>query len=167
LQPAPEAISFFDLFGISPTLLPDPEALRAKFYELSKIVHPDRFADSHGQEATYSARWASLVNRAYQTLRDREKTALYLLGGELKSNKVPLDLAETYFDLQDALGEPDGKAKLVEFQKDLQKQREASEAGWAAVNEKWLATKDNSLIQTQLTRDRYLDSMLADIEKKL
>ena len=147
--------------------MPDAETLRAKFYELSKKVHPDRFAEGHGQEATYSARWSNLVNRAYQTLKDRERTALYLLGGELKSNQVPLDLAETYFDLQDALGEPEGKARLVAFKSELEKLREASDADWAKVNERWRATKDDNLIRTQLTRERYLASMLADIEKKL
>jgi len=166
LQPVPEDYPYFKLFGLQPTLITNHDFLRAKFYDLSKKVHPDKFTQSKGPDALYSSRWSSLLNKAYQTLKDRERTALYLLGHEINAKSVPTELAETYFDLQDALHEAGGKEKLKAFQENLKSQLAECEGGWDVLNQRWLETQDGSLIEKHLTRERYLRSMLADIEKK-
>ncbi len=156
-HPPPEDLSYFDLFGLKPTLLPNLEELRAKFYELSKQFHPDT------SKKIYTTAWARLVNQAYQTLKDRERVALYVLGGELKGNKIPTELAELYFDLQDA----EGKEALKDFKEVVARQLQESEVTWEGINQLWIENGDKSLIEKQLTLERYLKSMLADIEKKL
>src|SRR5262245_51309270 len=101
---APEnTLTHFEILGfpVQPEL--DAEVLRAKFYELSKKTHPDRFAASTPPESSYALGWSTKINRAYQTLRDPISRTYYLL--ELfkvpeSGKSVPLELAETYFELQ-------------------------------------------------------------------
>lgn len=56
--------------------------MAARFRELQKAVHPDRFSAGTDQEKRQSMQMATLVNEAYETLRSPLRRAIYLL--ELK-----------------------------------------------------------------------------------
>ena len=61
---------YFAVFGLPRKLTVDGEALRARFYELSRAHHPDfhQGADADAQAKTLAR--SALVNRAYRALRD-------------------------------------------------------------------------------------------------
>jgi molecular chaperone HscB len=171
----PEDLSHFEVLGIPESLKLDPDALRDQFYALSKQTHPDRFSGAEPVQALRAARWSTAVNRAYQTLRDPAARAEYLLFrhglGEAQATRgVPMELAEAYFDLQDALTEPEGLAHLERFESDLRKQLEDLESAWPALEDQWEATSDKKKVLEQVAKHftlrRFLRSMLADIERK-
>ncbi len=71
--------NYFELFGLSVGYIVDTKALAEHYRELQKVVHPDRFANASEQERRLSQQGASLINEAYQTLKDPLARARYLL----------------------------------------------------------------------------------------
>ena len=82
------------------------------------------------------------MNRAYQTLRDPDRRARYLLEGAgladaEKKATIPLELAESWFEIQDSLGEREGRARLESFRRELEAQRTETDAEWARIAAAW------------------------------
>ncbi len=71
--------NYFELFGLPVGFVVDMDAIAERYRELQRVVHPDRFANASDQEKRLSMQGATLVNEAYQTLRDPLKRAIYLL----------------------------------------------------------------------------------------
>ena len=69
----------FELFGLPPRFSVEPLALEARFHELQREVHPDRFAAAPDAERRVSMQLATRVNEAYQTLKSPLKRAVYIL----------------------------------------------------------------------------------------
>ena len=107
---------YFTVFGLPRKLAVDGEALRRRFYELSRAHHPD-FHQGAGEaeQAAVLAR-SALVNRAYRALRDPIARVEYLIaleegrdtreGAEARP-KAPRDLLEEMLE-QVTSGEPAG-----------------------------------------------------------
>ena len=72
--------NYFELFGMPVGFLLDGAELAARYRELQKVVHPDRYAAAGQQSQRLSLQGATLVNEAYATLKDPLKRAQYLLG---------------------------------------------------------------------------------------
>ncbi len=79
--------NFFDLFGLPVQFAIDESNLVARFQELQRQLHPDRFASRPAAERRWSMQAASYVNEGYQTLKNDLKRAIYLL----KLNDVSVD----------------------------------------------------------------------------
>ena len=73
----------FVLFGVPECFAQDREALDARWKELQKEAHPDRFAAQGTAAQRVAMQWSVRINEAYQRLRDPLKRAAYLceLGG--------------------------------------------------------------------------------------
>jgi molecular chaperone HscB len=69
----------FELFGLPVGFMVDNEALAARYRDLQKVVHPDRYANATDQERRISLQQATRVNEALATLKDPLKRAIYLL----------------------------------------------------------------------------------------
>ena len=68
----------FELFGLSQQFAQDRVALDARWKELQREAHPDKFA-AHGPAAQRLAmQWSVRINEAYQRLKDPLKRAAYL-----------------------------------------------------------------------------------------
>lgn len=77
------ACNDFELFDVPARFAQDRAVLDARWIELQREAHPDRFA-THGIAAQRLAmQWAVRINEAYQRLKDPLKRAAYLceLGG--------------------------------------------------------------------------------------
>ena len=168
--------SHFEVLGIPESLLFDENLLRSRFYELSKRLHPDRFATSPSPAPQYALRWTTALNRAYQTLRSKEERTSYLiekyLGPNLKASQssVPTDLAEAYFEVQDLLSEGE-LAPIVSFQKELESKLTESQKHWEVLAKTFEDSTDKKTaakaLQTHEIREKYLRSMLSDIERRV
>src|SRR5258708_36331006 len=84
----------------------DLPALERVYHDLSRKIHPDRFASSPAPIRDASLRGTALLTRSYRTLRDPVTRGLYWL--ELRKEKlaennkrVPADLAELVFEVQE------------------------------------------------------------------
>ncbi|GKT21268.1 Fe-S protein assembly co-chaperone HscB [Acidovorax sp. SUPP3334] len=73
----------FELFGVPRQFAQDRSFIDARWKELQREAHPDRFA-MHGAAAQRKAmQWSVRINEAYQRIKDPLKRAAYLceLGG--------------------------------------------------------------------------------------
>jgi molecular chaperone HscB len=69
----------FQIFGVPARFEVDLSALEARYRELQREVHPDRFARASQAEQRVSMQLATRVNEAYQTLKSPLRRAAYLL----------------------------------------------------------------------------------------
>jgi len=187
IQPLPERADYFQVLDLPRRLVIDSAALQRRYYELSRRVHPDLY-----QAAPQTARVASLrntatLNRAYSMLRDPVDRGLYWLAlhGEklgTNNNRVPPELAELVFDIQEKLEElrtarrGNGAAALVrelgaahtellERQAALVDQLQSNFSRWDA------GPSDTPTLRAELkatlTALSYLATLIRDVEKEL
>jgi molecular chaperone HscB len=69
----------FDVLGIARAFHLDEKALEARYLELSRRWHPDRFAKAQPRERMEALSRTTEVNDAYKVLKDKRKRAEYLL----------------------------------------------------------------------------------------
>jgi len=84
----------FELFGLEPGFELDLDSIAARYRDLQRAVHPDKFANASDQERLLSVQQAAQINEAYQTLKSPLARARYLL--ELQG--VALDDTDTAMD---------------------------------------------------------------------
>ena len=121
----------------------DLAALEARYRELQREVHPDRFAAASPAEQRVSMQLATRVNEAYQTLKSPLKRAEYLL--ELQGVDPELET---------------NTAMPPEFLAEQMERRERLEATVAAGDGKGLIALSSDL-------GPELDALLARIEREL
>lgn len=68
----------FELFGLAPRYAQERAALDARWKDLQRQVHPDKFADQGAAAQRVAMQWSVRINEAYQRLRDPLKRAAYL-----------------------------------------------------------------------------------------
>lgn len=68
----------FELFGLSPRFSQDRAAIDARWKELQREVHPDKFAAQGAAAQRIAMQWSARVNEAYQRLKDPLRRAAYL-----------------------------------------------------------------------------------------
>ena len=69
----------FELFDLPARFAVDAAALEARYHELQREVHPDRFAAAPEPERRVSMQLATRVNEAYQALKSPLRRAVYIL----------------------------------------------------------------------------------------
>ena len=70
--------SDFEIFGLEPKFAVERSALDARWKELQREAHPDRFATADAQAQRQAMQWSVRINEAYQRLKDPVKRASYL-----------------------------------------------------------------------------------------
>ena len=68
----------FDLFGLPMAFAVAREAIDARWKELQREAHPDRFAAQGAAAQRLAMQWSVRINEAYQRLKDPVKRAAYL-----------------------------------------------------------------------------------------
>jgi len=105
---------YFEVFGLPRKLQIDLDALQRRFYELSRLHHPDFHQGADVTAQSRSLETSALVNRAYRALRDPVARVEYLIaleeGREVREEtsarpKTPADLLEEMLEVQEALEE--------------------------------------------------------------
>lgn len=184
-QPLNPREDYFTFFGVPKKFAQDRKELERRFYEISRALHPDRFSTASSAEKSASLERMSYLNQAYQTLKDPVLLRNYFLeseglitreGGASAKPQVPAEIAETWFELQDALMEDPAQAriKLKEFEGSLGELKERDEKAIAETEaelDRVLATgrnADKSLyerLSKQVHSQSYLKSMERDVER--
>ena len=182
LQPLRADENYFLAFGIAPRLKLNQLDLEKRFYELSRALHPDHFRTSDPETQRISMERMTFVNDAYRTLKNPSARRLYFLKiqgflttPEKSTPRIPIELAETWFEVQDALSEaPDqATAKLQNFEAELRTFRNQKLEKLAAIEEKIDALLANSSsiadlaaqLISETSSDTYLESLVQDIER--
>lgn len=73
------AHNHFELFGLPVQFRIDDAALDARYRELQRDVHPDRFAGADDARQRIAMQASARVNEAYRTLKDPVERGRYLL----------------------------------------------------------------------------------------
>src|SRR5262249_7420405 len=109
-SPIAAELDCFAALGLPRKLTIDLPVLERTYHDLSRRIHPDRFADKPANVRRASLLATSVLTRSYRTLRDPVGRGLYWL--ELKDEKlaennkaVPPELAEMVFEIQEQLAE--------------------------------------------------------------
>ena len=111
----------FELFAVRPTFAQDRAALDARWKELQREAHPDRFAAQGPAAQRLAMQWSVRINEAYQRLKDPLKRAAYLcelrgapIDAENNTAMPPAFLMEQ-MEWREALDEAEGEAGLEEL----------------------------------------------------
>jgi molecular chaperone HscB len=77
------AVSDFELFGVPMQFAQDRAQLDARWKDLQREAHPDKFASQGAAAQRVAMQWSVRINEAYQRLKDPMRRAAYLceLGG--------------------------------------------------------------------------------------
>lgn len=68
----------FELFGLKQQFAQDRAAIDARWKELQREAHPDKFAAQGAAAQRIAMQWSVRINEAYQRLKDPLKRAAYL-----------------------------------------------------------------------------------------
>lgn len=71
--------NYFAFYEIPESFQPDAGIVKKKFYELSRLHHPDRAAQAGAEAIAEAQQLMALNNKAYNTLKDKDATMQYLL----------------------------------------------------------------------------------------
>ncbi|WP_331965631.1 Fe-S protein assembly co-chaperone HscB [Candidatus Binatus sp.] len=165
----------------------DPGALERRYHELSRKIHPDRFASSAARVRDASLRATATLTRSYRTLRDPVARGLYWLelnGEKLAENnkRVPSDLAELVFEVQEQLAEMHDApadsdaargfaAQVAQRRGQLQITMDARLAELERNFVKWDQRPDESMLTLELkailSSIAYLRTLIRDVDRAL
>jgi molecular chaperone HscB len=111
----------FELFDLPAQFAQDSAALDARWKELQREAHPDKFVAQGGAAQRLAMQWSVRINEAYQRLKNPMKRAMYLceLHGapiEAESNTaMPPDFLVQQMQWREALEDADGIENLEEI----------------------------------------------------
>jgi molecular chaperone HscB len=184
-SPLAAPLDCFVALGIPRKLTIDLDALERRYHELSRKIHPDRFASQGPKVRDASLRATATLTRSYRTLRDPVARGLYWLelrGEKLADNnkRVPPELAELVFDVQEQLAEmqladPEEAheratqiaARRIELQFKMDENLAELERHFA----KWDQPADEKMLtlelKTILSNIAYLRTLIRDVDRAL
>ena len=110
--------SDFDLFGLPQRFAQDPAAIAARWKDLQREAHPDKFAGEGAAAQRAALQWSVRINEAYQRLKEPLKRAAYLCelrGAPLDAENntaMPADFLVEQMEWREALDEASGEEDL-------------------------------------------------------
>ena len=122
----------FVLFGVPERFAQDRAAIDARWKELQREAHPDRFASQGAAAQRVAMQWSVRINEAYQRLKDPLKRAAYLceLRGvpvQAESNTaMPPAFLMQQMEWREALDEAAGEEDLEALEHELSAARAQS-----------------------------------------
>jgi molecular chaperone HscB len=128
MSEAKPVTNYFEFYELPIQFNPDQNAIKAKFYALSKQFHPDFYANESEDKQQEVLDLSTLNNKAYQTLSNAKKRLKYVLelkgivatdeGYQLSQNFLMemMDINEALMDLE---FEPDAE-KSAQVQLDVE-----------------------------------------------
>jgi len=122
----------FELFALPVNFEIDLSSLSARYQDLQRSAHPDKFTNATDRERRISMQQASMINEAYQALKDPLKRAQYILSlNNIDTNSESNTVMDTEFLMQqmelrealdDIMGASDPLAELEKFSADIEAQ---------------------------------------------
>ena len=162
------------------------DALERRYHELSRKIHPDRFASKGPKVRDASLRATATLTRSYRTLRDPVARGLYWLelnGEKLAENnkRVPPEIAEMVFDVQEQLAEmqldsdPEAAheratevaARRVELQFKMDEMLADLDNNFAKWDQSGDAKALTTELKTILSNIAYLRTLIRDVDRAL
>lgn len=161
--------NYFDLFGLAQSFQVDIAQLEQQYRALQARVHPDKFAHLPDAEQRMAMQRATLVNEAYQTLRNPLRRARYLLSlhgvntQEETNTAMPQDFLLAQMEWREAIIEAQqtrDAAALDEMEARLQRETREFESQLAAR----IDTEKNYAAAAELVRKlRFMEKLAEEM----
>ena len=122
----------FEIFGVPRCFLQDRTQLDARWKDLQREAHPDRFAAQGPAAQRVAMQWSVRINEAYQRLRDPLKRAAYLCelhGAPIRAEDntaMPTAFLMQQMQWREALDEAASAADLDALEDETQAARSAT-----------------------------------------
>lgn len=121
--------SDFELFGLPEQFAQDRAAIDARWKDLQREAHPDKFAAQGHAAQRVAMQWSVRINEAYQRLKDPQKRAAYLC--ELRgcpidaenNTAMPADFLVEQMEWREELDEARSMADLDVLESELDRAR--------------------------------------------
>jgi molecular chaperone HscB len=170
----PAVPDLFALLGLAPRYELDLAELERLFFEKSKELHPDRFANAPAAERVVALSKSRALNDAYQTLKKPVSRAEYMLARQgvviADNERIDPSLGAAFLmeilELREELAEARAAGKLdvvAEKQASMKARRKSVLASLPAL----FASGDLASIKNQLIVLRYLDRYLEECDSAL
>lgn len=175
IQPVGRTEDYFSLLGLPREFAVDRAAAEKRFRELSRSLHPDRFAKAESRERRLSLERATRLNDAYRYLKDWRLRAAYLLKlagtdvfAEGKTFSDP-EFLEEQLEWREAMALAQADGDAVALAKIAEQARERLAALEAEVSscfedEHWFSELVIDIAR-RLSRARYYDNIVADAQR--
>ena len=161
--------SDFELFGLPERFAQDRAALDARWKELQREVHPDRFAAQGAAAQRVAMQWSVRINEAYQRLKDPIRRASYICelhGAPLNAENntaMPPDFLMQQMEWREALDDAGDVAAVEQLQAevDAARARALSSLDWL-IDEKG----DFPAASQQVRALMFIERFAQDVEAK-
>ena len=170
-------MNYFELFGIPVQLQVDKEALRRRFFELSRQYHPDYFAQAGDDAQADVLERSAQLNKAYKTLGDDDERLRYvlqekgLLQPEEKYTLDPdflMEMMELNEALPEALGDENARAALLRQLQTWKNEIYAPVANTVEHYQEGITSEEELLqVKEYYYRKKYLQRMAGQLGQKL
>jgi molecular chaperone HscB len=120
----------FELFGLPERFAQDRTAIDARWKELQREAHPDKFAAQGHAAQRVAMQWSIRINEAYQRLKDPLKRAAYLCelrGAPIDAENntaMPADFLVEQMEWREELDEARTQADLDVLEGELDRARD-------------------------------------------
>jgi molecular chaperone HscB len=110
--------SDFELFGLPQRFAQERAEIDARWKDLQREAHPDKFAAQGGAAQRVALQWSVRINEAYQRLKDPLRRAAYLcelMGAPIDAHSntaMPGEFLMEQMDWREALDEADSEEEL-------------------------------------------------------
>ena len=160
----------FEIFGIEPGFAVDRDALDARWKDLQREAHPDRFATADAQAQRQAMQWSVRINEAYQRLKDPLKRAAYLCemhGAPIQAENntaMPAAFLMQQMQWREDLEEASGLDDLERMADDVAKARGAMLQGLQTTAD---ALRDWPALAQQVRALMFVERFARDVESRI
>jgi molecular chaperone HscB len=163
--------NYFQLFDLPVDFAVDLAQLGARYRQLQKELHPDRYAGASAHEQRLAVQYSALINEAYTTLRRPLSRVLYLLqlsgmtSADIAGQHIDGGFLITQMELREKLESMEGlidpesvlEHLVIEISEDITALQEQFSQAYAA--------GEMSAAASACVKMQYLDKLLQEAEQ--
>jgi len=160
----------FTLFGLERRFAQDRAQLDARWKDLQRQAHPDKFADQGAAAQRVAMQWSVRINEAYQRLRDPLKRAAYLCelhGAAVNAEHntaMPAAFLMQQMQWREALEEADGATALESLRQECKQSEQQTLAHLVQLLDE---SHDYAQAAAQVRALMFIARVVADVDARL
>ena len=164
------AVSDFELFGVPVQFAQDRVELDARWKDLQREAHPDKFASQGTAAQRVAMQWSVRINEAYQRLKDPMRRAAYLceLGGapiQAENNTaMPVAFLMQQMAWREAMDDATAVAALEDLHAEVQQAHQAAMQQCAQLID---TAHDLPAAAQQVRGLMFIEKFMRDIEARI
>lgn len=160
----------FELFGLTQQFAQDRAAVDARWKDLQREAHPDKFAAQAASAQRVAMQWSVRINEAYQRLKDPLKRAAYLCelnGAPVNAENntaMPTDFLMQQMQWRESLEAATSLADVYEITSELSDSKQELFEKCESLLDR---AHDYPAAVAQVRALMFLDRFASDVEKRL